>query len=106
MTGLSDTGVRLTDGTELRSDLLVDATGPSTIVPKALEEAGLGAVPVERVLSDTTYCGCIMEAPPGYQVHPPPMKVKPIFIFKLTPLSLPFFSGLSWVSVMSPMSTQ
>jgi len=61
------TGVRLTDGTELRSDLLVDATGPSTIVPKALEEAGLGAVPVERVLSDTTYCGCIMEAPPGYQ---------------------------------------
>lgn len=97
--------MRLKDGTELRSDLLADATGPSTIVPEVLEEAGLGAVQVERVLWDTTHCGCIMEAPPAYQVRPPPNQSE-VNILVIKSL-LSYFSILSFfVIVIHPISTQ
>lgn len=57
-------GVRLATGETLHADLVVDASGRGTQVPRWLAEAGFETAPVDTTELDLTYTSCVI-APKG-----------------------------------------
>jgi 2-polyprenyl-6-methoxyphenol hydroxylase-like FAD-dependent oxidoreductase len=57
-------GVRLESGEVLRSDLVIDASGRGTLLPRWLASWGYGEVPERRVSLGLTYVTGVFEAPP------------------------------------------
>ena len=58
------TAVRLKDRT-LPADLVVDASGRGSRMPRWLDELGYGETPEERVDIDMAYSSCVFDVPPG-----------------------------------------
>ncbi len=48
-------GVRLSDGSEIRADLVIDASGRFSHLPQWLEAAGLSKPPIKRVNAGKVY---------------------------------------------------